>query len=510
LRTGITFSDGTPFNATAAKWNFDRILWTFNYTSGLSAPFNTGYPTSFGADTPMSLYQDPNGTQMFNPVVVLNSSAIEFTLTEPYSAFTSLLAFEGSFMLSPASTPPKNEINVTASYFVPIGTGPFMFNSYVVADHVLLLANPNYWRGAPALAGVYYDIVQDPATRNQAMINQDVNLIIDPTSSLITAGDFNITGEAFHNGPDNLIIQYLGMNNQLINQSCRKALAYSFDYGYYMNQILQGLDSKLHGPIPNGMAFYNGSIPYISAQDITKARQAIISMATTGGLSWAAAASANLNNDTWWTLKAANHPVNTISWNYTYNAGNIVRQEIYVLLKNDSALVGINVTGSIAANWGAFIGDLGNWNHQKFYPLFSLGWAPDFNDPDDYVHPLFSPSSTSDMAHVNDSRVNTDIAKSLNATTTAGRQAAYNDLMNYTQNQLYPWIFLHQGHLRWVWTDNVVGLTMNIMDQVYFYGVSLSSGTTTAVPGFDVAILSFSLIATVFVAMIIVRKKIRA
>src|SRR5271157_1045551 len=512
LHTGITFQDGTPFNATAAKWNFDRMLWTFNYTSGLSAPFNTGYPTSFGADTPMSLYQCPNGTQLFNPVVVLNSSAIQFTLNEPYSAFTSLLAFEGSFMLSPASTPGKAEIDPTSSNYRPVGTGPFMFGTYVVSDHVLLNANPNYWRGAPALAGVYYNIINDANARNTAMINQEINILPDPLPNLITGGSFNVAGETVHNGPDDLFIQYIGMNNQIINQSCRKAMTYAFDYNYYLTQVLQGLSSRLHGPIPNGMAFYNGSIPYVVNQNLTAARKALIAMATTAGLSWASAASTNLNVNSWWTNMAATNPIAT--YNYTYNAGNLVRQQIGVLLTNCSALVGIKVTALTAADWGAFIGDLGNWNHQKYYPLFALGWAPDFNDPDDYVHPLLMPGSTSDMAHVNDAQINASIDASLSATTIAGRQAAYNDLMNYTQNGLYPWIFLQQGHLRQVWTDNVLGYTMNIMDQCYFYGVSLNVSTTpggptgtSGVPGYDVAILSLSIITTAIVAIVIVRKK---
>jgi ABC-type oligopeptide transport system substrate-binding subunit len=262
------------------------------------------------------------------------------------------------------------------------------------------------------------------------------------------------------------------------------------------------------------MAFYNGSIPYIASQNIVTARQNLINMATTAGLSWASAASTNINNNAWWINKAATSPVAT--YNYTYNAGNAVRQQIGVLLTNSSALIGVKVSSQTAADWGAVIGALGTWNQQKYYPLFSMGWMPDFNDPDDYVHPLLMPNP-SDMAHVNDAHINASIAASLSATTTAGRQAAYNDLMNYTQNGLYPWIFLHQGHLREVWTDNVLGYSMNIMNQPYFYDVYFSSSSTTpggtpgssSVPGYDVAILGVAVITASIIAVLIVRKKSR-
>ena len=32
LRTGVTFQDGTPFNAEAVKWNYDRVNYFLNYS----------------------------------------------------------------------------------------------------------------------------------------------------------------------------------------------------------------------------------------------------------------------------------------------------------------------------------------------------------------------------------------------------------------------------------------------------------------------------------------------
>jgi len=177
-------------------------------------------------------------------------------------------------------------------------------------------------------------------------------------------------------------------------------------------------------------------------------------------------------------------------------------------------LIGINVSSSVAADWGAVIHSLNTWTQQKYYPLFAIGWAPDFNDPDDYARPLLVPGPTSsDWAHVNDAYVNTTIEYSLNATTVAQRQTAYNNLTNYVQNTLYPWIFLHQGHLVQVWTDNLAGYVMNIMDQCYFYACNFPSTApgsgTTSVPGFDVALIGMAAVTASLLVVVLVRKKIR-
>jgi peptide/nickel transport system substrate-binding protein len=47
----------------------------------------------------------------------------------------------------------------------PVGTGPFMFESYTPQNSVVLTANDNYFRGAPKLGGVEVRYMADPSTR---------------------------------------------------------------------------------------------------------------------------------------------------------------------------------------------------------------------------------------------------------------------------------------------------------------------------------------------------------
>lgn len=47
----------------------------------------------------------------------------------------------------------------------PVGTGPFMFESYTPQNSVVLTANDDYFRGAPKLGGVEVRYMADPSTR---------------------------------------------------------------------------------------------------------------------------------------------------------------------------------------------------------------------------------------------------------------------------------------------------------------------------------------------------------
>src|SRR5690606_11721298 len=49
----------------------------------------------------------------------------------------------------------------------PVGSGPFRFASARLDEHVTLVANPDYFRGAPYLDRLVYTIVPDPQTAAQ-------------------------------------------------------------------------------------------------------------------------------------------------------------------------------------------------------------------------------------------------------------------------------------------------------------------------------------------------------
>jgi peptide/nickel transport system substrate-binding protein len=59
----------------------------------------------------------------------------------------------------------------------PVGTGPFMFESYTAQQNVTLTANPEFFRGAPQLGGVEVRFVADGTSRELALQSNDLDVI---------------------------------------------------------------------------------------------------------------------------------------------------------------------------------------------------------------------------------------------------------------------------------------------------------------------------------------------
>jgi hypothetical protein len=148
LRTGVKFSDGTPFNATAVKFNYDR--WKA-FPKGDLQDNDYYYGAVFGGFGDASNIVSVTADDAANTAV--------FTLKNPQSNFLLSQTLQVFGIESPtalqtmnADTTPiaNNKYAQGSAAEDMIGTGPFMFKEWVVGDHVTVVKNPNYWDTANA------------------------------------------------------------------------------------------------------------------------------------------------------------------------------------------------------------------------------------------------------------------------------------------------------------------------------------------------------------------------
>lgn len=139
LRHGVTFQDGEPFNATAVKYTFDRLL----------GPLGKKGPQ-------YSLYN------AIKEVKILDPYTVDFITSAPDPVLVTKLAGYGAMIVPPQYIKKHGD-----KYFAthPIGTGAFMVTKYVPTSEVDLVANPHYWRGAPRMKHLIYRFIPDDATR---------------------------------------------------------------------------------------------------------------------------------------------------------------------------------------------------------------------------------------------------------------------------------------------------------------------------------------------------------
>ncbi|HUG55594.1 MAG TPA: ABC transporter substrate-binding protein, partial [Candidatus Limnocylindrales bacterium] len=118
LRTGVTYHDGSTFDAESVKWNIDR------------------YRTAEGSARSGELAS-------IDSVVVVDASTVRFRLSAPFAGLLANLVDRAGMMVSRTAAEAGGE-DFTRQAF-RAGTGPFMLTEAVQDDHMTLEKNPNWW-----------------------------------------------------------------------------------------------------------------------------------------------------------------------------------------------------------------------------------------------------------------------------------------------------------------------------------------------------------------------------
>ncbi|CAN5731811.1 ABC transporter substrate-binding protein [soil metagenome] len=189
LRQGVTFHDGTPFNAEAVKTNFDR--WA-NFAAEFQ-PNAYYYSAVMGGFSENSLIQSVEATDEYT---------VTMTLREPRADFIQGIALTPFSIVSPAVLEATSAEDPATSTFgtdtTQAGTGPFMFESYTPDDNATLARNENYWGDpseGPFLDRVIIQAIPNPSARLQALQAPGGVMGIDlvaPTEYEIVENDPNL------------------------------------------------------------------------------------------------------------------------------------------------------------------------------------------------------------------------------------------------------------------------------------------------------------------------------
>lgn len=239
LRPDVQFHDGTPFNAEAVKFSFERTL-----------ELNSFMQAYFGPITALN---------------VVDPLTIEIVLDRPSAVFLSWLAMPQAAIVSPAAAAQYGD-----DFSVhPVGTGPFVFESYIPDTEVVLQANPDYFRGPAQISTIIYRIIPDAATRRLEIENGTVD-IVQQNGQLFSIPVEDI--KALKENPaidvielDSQIIRNIDFNNNnpdsvLANVTLRKAIGYAIDYDGLVNDLLGGTASRVLGPLTTSSWGFNPAV----------------------------------------------------------------------------------------------------------------------------------------------------------------------------------------------------------------------------------------------------------
>jgi len=124
IKTGIKFSDGTPFNASALKWNLDRS---------------------------MALNGDPGFllTDVVDTVTVVNDTAVKIDLSLPDATFLQRLTYTVAWPISQSGPLAVDAISGDPEH-IPHGLGAYMVDTWTKDTEIILVPNPHYFGTEPA------------------------------------------------------------------------------------------------------------------------------------------------------------------------------------------------------------------------------------------------------------------------------------------------------------------------------------------------------------------------
>ena len=170
LAQDVSFTDGTPFDAEAVKVNVEH----------LQDP-DTGSSTGYLA------------VQKVASVEAVDATHARFHLTEPDSALLESMSQQWTAIQSPAGIARGQDENCAA----PVGTGPFVVESWTPQQQVELVRNEDYagldpqaeHDGAAHLEKIVWRFIPDAATRYAALRSGEVQVIDNPQPDAIAQAD---------------------------------------------------------------------------------------------------------------------------------------------------------------------------------------------------------------------------------------------------------------------------------------------------------------------------------
>jgi peptide/nickel transport system substrate-binding protein len=247
LREGIKFHDGTPFDAEAVKFNFER-LW--------KEDFEYFYPRA-KAYRAADIY-------FLDKVDVVGPNTIKISLKEPFNSFLLRLANLGPGMVAMMSPTAIKRYGNEDMALHPVGTGPFRFVERVPGDRVVMERNPDYWGGnpkvGPFLDRIVVKPVSDASTRVAGLRAGEFDMIIVPVpdnrDQLVAEGFIWDQGTVHHNW-----YWAYNMNDPLFkDKRVRQALNYAIDRQSLCKDVLVGTAFPMeNGIVPPGMISYDPS-----------------------------------------------------------------------------------------------------------------------------------------------------------------------------------------------------------------------------------------------------------
>lgn len=224
LRKGVKFHNGEPFTAADVKYTVERIK------------------------DPKTASPGATHLKEVASVEAVDDHTVKIVTKRPFAPMLmSLTRYETSILCEKAVTAAGADYGSKAA----VGTGPFMFQSWSRGDKVVLVKNPDYFRGPAVIDTVIYRGIPEDATRLVELESGGIDLI---------PGNFPYQEFANIEKNDKYLTYkvpamstlYMGLNTEvkpLGDKLVRQAMNYAVDKQAIVDAVYFGFAAPSRGPL---------------------------------------------------------------------------------------------------------------------------------------------------------------------------------------------------------------------------------------------------------------------
>lgn len=414
LREGVNFHDGTPLNAEAVQFCFQRQMDPDNpyYKTGVYA-----YAKGFLGNV--------------QQVEVMDPLTVRVTLKSPLAPFIQYLAHHSLYIYSPAALKKWGKEMVKH----PAGTGPFLLESWEPGVKVTLTRNPHYWGGAPKLERIIYVPIIEAQARLSAIRAGEIDLTVDvpPDSLEQLRNDPNIVvAEADSSAVWYVVLNTESTNPPLNNKLVRQALNYAVDKEAIVRDILKGTAIVSHGPLSPAYGEYHEPEVQKYPYDPEKARA---------------------------LLKQAGYPQGFEVTFLVPESGSGMQSPVEMATVIQANLAAVGVQAKIQTlEWGTYLKKYLEKPH-----MAEMSWNPSIGDPDHMLYMLLSSERfppAFNAGYYKNPRVDELLSLGRRTTDTAKRITYYREAQKLIVEDA-PWIFVDHGKILVVLNKRVKGFKIH-------------------------------------------------
>lgn len=429
IRPGISFTDGAPLDAAAAKLSIERQIAV---EQGIA-------------------YALSNVTAIETP----DDMTVVLTLSAPSDGLLS--AFAGMYavyMISPNAIAENEQDGDWAQGWLRdnmVGTGPYVLDSYSQSQQAAFSRNPDYWRGWD---GEHFDqiivsYVKEPATERLLLEQGEIDIALflpdDAVEELDGTEGIVVTDVPSWN------LYYLVLpchEGPTADKRVRQALSYGFDYETWVTDVMRGKAQQARGPIPSNFIGFNPDTPQYT-YDPDRARE---------------------------LLAEAGYPDGGFTIDYTYETGYFWKRPLGELFQANMADLGItvNIQELSPSAWYELLS-----NPETAHHAYGLVWWPTLKTPYDFLFSVFATGAQGAAAYNWGYYSNPEFDALIEAGATEPDEATRMALYAKAQELVVedaPALFVYEKRYRLPMRDTVEGFVFNgvLIETLNFYGMSKS------------------------------------